>query len=140
MSKNLIDFDSDLEPPQGVTQTDIQKGSLPPTDVGWATFDDVTHRNTTTMPSTSSTNSVEGPMLQIPDLTSAPQIRFSNGKSLSFSPANHGSQLNQHYFSSVNTIEYNNTLLNRATSAPVHSQVSIVLLLEEHQLFRRDIF
>ncbi|KAG0518957.1 hypothetical protein BDA96_09G222400 [Sorghum bicolor] len=123
MSKNLIDFDSDLEPPQGVTQTDIQKGSLPPTDVGWATFDDVTHRNTTTMPSTSSTNSVEGPMLQIPDLTSAPQIRFSNGKSLSFSPANHGSQLNQHYFSSVNTIEYNNTLLNRATSAPVHSQL-----------------
>lgn len=133
MSKNLIDFDSDLEPPQG--QTDIQEGSLPPTDVGWATFDDVTPRKTTTMPSTSSTNSVEGPMLQIPDLTSAPQIRFSNAKSLSFSPANHGNQLNQHYFSPVNTTQYNNTLLNRATSAPVHSQVSVVLLLEEHQLF-----
>ncbi|CAD6271439.1 unnamed protein product [Miscanthus lutarioriparius] len=123
MSKNLIDFDSDLEPPQGVAQTDMQKGSLPATDVGWATFDDVAPRKTTTMPSTSSTNSVEGPMLQIPNLASAPQIRFSNTKSLSFSQANHGSQLNQHNFSPVNTIQYNDTLLNRATSAPVHSQL-----------------
>lgn len=130
MSKNLIDFDSDLEP-QGVAQTDMQKGSLPATDVGWATFDDVIPRKTTTMPSTSSTNSVEGPMLQIPDLASAQQIRFSNAKSLSFSQANHGSQLNQHNFSPVNTIQYNDTLLNRATSAPVHSQVSIILLLED---------
>lgn len=134
ISKNLIDFDSDLEPPQGVTQTDVQKGSVPPTDVGWAAFDDVNSRKTTTMPSTSSNNSVEGPMLQIHDLTSAPQIRFSNAKSLSFSPTNHGSQLNQHYLPPVNTIQYNNTLLNRATSAPVHSHVSIVLLLKEHQL------
>lgn len=123
MSKNLIDFDSDLEPPQGVAQTDMQKGSLPATDVGWATFDDVAPRKTTTMPSTSSTNSVEGPMLQIPNLASASQIRFSNAKSLSFSPANHGTQLNQHNFSPFNTIRYNDTLLNRATSAPVHSQL-----------------
>jgi len=137
MSKNLIDFDSELEPPQGVAQTDMQKGSLPATDVGWATFDDVAPRKTTTMLSTSSTNSVEGPMLQIPNLASAPQIRFSNTKSLSFSPTNHGSQLNQHNFSPVNTVQYNDTLLNRATSAPVHSQVSIVLLLEDTS-FSRD--
>ncbi|CAD6333073.1 unnamed protein product [Miscanthus lutarioriparius] len=123
MSKNLIDFDSELEPPQGVAQTDMQKGSLPATDVGWATFDDVAPRKTTTMLSTSSTNSVEGPMLQIPNLASASQIRFSNAKSLSFSPANHGTQLNQHNFSPVNTVQYNDTLLNRATSAPVHSQL-----------------
>ncbi|XP_066366736.1 probable ADP-ribosylation factor GTPase-activating protein AGD14 isoform X2 [Miscanthus floridulus] len=123
MSKNLIDFDSELEPPQGVAQTDMQKGSLPATDVGWATFDDVAPRKTTTMLSTSSTNSVEGPTLQIPNLASASQIRFSNAKSLSFSPANHGTQLNQHNFSPVNTIQYNDTLLNRATSAPVHSQL-----------------
>uniref|UniRef100_A0A804Q2E3 ADP-ribosylation factor GTPase-activating protein AGD14 n=2 Tax=Zea mays TaxID=4577 RepID=A0A804Q2E3_MAIZE len=122
MSKNLIDFDSDLEPPQGVAQTDIQKGSSPQTDVGWATFDDATSKKTTTMPSTSSTNFLEGPMLQIADLTSAPQIRFSNAKSLSFAPSNRGNQLNQQNFSPVNTTQYSNTLLNRATSAPVHSQ------------------
>lgn len=131
MSKNLIDFDSDLEPPQGVAQTDIQKGSSPQTDVGWATFDDATSTKTTTMPSTSSTNFLEGPMLQIADLTSAPQIRFSNAKSLSFAPSNRGNQLNQQNFSPVNTTQYSNTLLNRATSAPVHSQVSVVLLLED---------
>lgn len=122
MSKNLIDFDSDLEPPQGVAQTDIQKGSSPQTDVGWATFDDATSTKTTTMPSTSSTNFLEGPMLQIADLTSAPQIRFSNAKSLSFALSNLGNQLNQQNFSPVNTTQYSNTLLNRATSAPVHSQ------------------
>lgn len=130
MSKNLIDFDSDLEPPQGVAQTDIQKGSSPQTDVGWATFDGATSTKTTTMPSTSGTNFLEGPMLQIADLTSAPQIIFSNAKSLSFAPSNRGNQLNQQNFSPVNTTQYSNTLLNRATSA-LHSQVSVVLLLED---------
>ncbi|WVZ99374.1 hypothetical protein U9M48_044693, partial [Paspalum notatum var. saurae] len=44
--KNLIDFDSDLEPPQGVIQNEIQKdSSLPPTDVEWATFDVANHGN-----------------------------------------------------------------------------------------------
>ncbi|PWZ19138.1 hypothetical protein Zm00014a_015740 [Zea mays] len=128
MSKNLIDFDSELEPPQGVAQTDIQKGSSPQTDVGWATFDDATSRKTTTMPSTSSKIFLEGPMLHIADLTSAPQIRFSNAKSLSFAPSNCGNQLNQQNFSPVNTTQYSNTLLNRATSAPVHSQGSNMIV------------
>ncbi|KAJ1263798.1 hypothetical protein BS78_09G214300 [Paspalum vaginatum] len=124
LSKNLIDFNSDLETPQGVIQTEIQKdSSLPPTDVGWATFDVVTPKNTSTMPSTSSANSVEGLMLQIPDLASIPQIRFPTAKSLSFSQANHGSQQHQHYFSPVNNIHSNNPLFNRATSAPVNSQL-----------------
>ncbi|CAN6346059.1 unnamed protein product [Urochloa humidicola] len=123
VSKNLIDFDSDLEPPQGVAQTNIQKDSLPQTDVGWATFDVVTPEKTATMPSTSSTNSVDCPILQNPDLASTPQIRFPNAKSLSFSPASHGSQQHQHYFSPVNTIESNNTQLNITTSAPVNNQL-----------------
>lgn len=122
VSQNLIDFDSDLEAPQGVAQTGIQMDSLPPTDVGWATFDVATPKKTATMPSSFSTTAVEGPMLQIPDSASAPQIRFPNAP-LSFSPAKYGSQQHQHYLYPVNTIQYNNTLLNRATSAPVYSQV-----------------
>uniref|UniRef100_K3ZBY3 ADP-ribosylation factor GTPase-activating protein AGD14 n=1 Tax=Setaria italica TaxID=4555 RepID=K3ZBY3_SETIT len=104
VSKNLIDFNSDLEPPQGAAPTDTQKDSLPQTDVGWATFDVVAPKKTTAMPSTSSTNSVDCPMLQNPDLASTPQIRFPNAKSLSFPPANHGSQQHQHYISHMNTI------------------------------------
>ncbi|CAN6350365.1 unnamed protein product [Urochloa humidicola] len=130
VSKNLIDFDSDLEPPQGVAQTDIQKDFVPQTDVGWATFDVVTPPKTTTMPSTSSTNSVDCPLLQNPDLASTPQIRFPNAKSLSFSPANHGSKQHQHYISPVNTIQSNNTQLNRTTSAPVNSQLRRAVSLE----------
>ncbi|OEL20229.1 putative ADP-ribosylation factor GTPase-activating protein AGD14 [Dichanthelium oligosanthes] len=121
--KNLIDFDSDMEPSQGVAQIDIRKDSLPPTDVGWATFDVVTPKKTTNMPSTSSTNYVEVPMLRNPDLASASQIRFPNAKSLSISLVTHGSQQHQHYFSPANTIQSDNTPLNRTASAPVNSQL-----------------
>lgn len=124
VSKNLIDFDSDLEPPQVVVQTEIQKdSSLPPTDVGWATFDVDTPKITSTTPSTSTTSSVEGPMLQISDLASIPQVRFATAKSLSPSMANHGSQQHPHYSSLGNNMQSNNPLFNRATSAPVNSQL-----------------
>ncbi|KAL6610552.1 hypothetical protein ACP70R_040521 [Stipagrostis hirtigluma subsp. patula] len=127
VSKNLIDFDSDLEPPPGIVQTKIQKNPLPATDVGWATFDVVTPKKITTMPSTPSTNSLEGPMVQIPYSAFMPQSRFpavEAAKSLSFSLANHGSHQHQHYFSPVNSIQSNNQPLNRAsTSAPVDSQL-----------------
>uniref|UniRef100_A0A0A9AMV5 Uncharacterized protein n=1 Tax=Arundo donax TaxID=35708 RepID=A0A0A9AMV5_ARUDO len=125
-SENLIDFDSDLGPPQGVVQTEIQKNLLPQTEVGWATFDDATPKKTTTMPSTSSINSLEGTMLQIPNLASIPQSRYpivQTAKSLSFSLSNHGSQEHQHYFSPVNNIQSSNPPLNRATSAPADSQL-----------------
>ncbi|KAF8715698.1 hypothetical protein HU200_026640 [Digitaria exilis] len=121
MSQNLIDFDSDLEAPQGVAQTDTQD-SVPPTDVGWATFDVARPKKTITMPSIFNTVAVEGPKLHIPDLASAPQIRFPNAP-LSFPPAKYGSQQHQHFLYAVNTIQYNNTLLNRATSAPVYNQL-----------------
>ncbi|XP_062231984.1 UBA domain-containing protein 3-like isoform X2 [Phragmites australis] len=126
VSENLIDFDSDLEPPQDVVQTKIQKNPLPPTDIGWATFDVATPQNTTTMTSTFSTNSLEGSMLQIPNSASMPQSRLptvQTAKSLSFSLANHGSQQHQHYFSPVNNIQSSNPPLNRTTSAPVDSQL-----------------
>lgn len=127
ISKSLIDFDSDMEPHQGGVQTKMQKSSsLTSADVGWATFDVATPKNATTMPSISSTNSSEGPLLQLPNSVSAPQSSFptvQTAKSLSFPQPNHGGQQHQLYLSPVDNIQSNNPPLNRASSAPVNSQL-----------------
>uniref|UniRef100_A0A0D3GA64 Arf-GAP domain-containing protein n=1 Tax=Oryza barthii TaxID=65489 RepID=A0A0D3GA64_9ORYZ len=124
ISKSLIDFDSDFEPHQGFGQTEVQKSSPLP-DVGWATFDDTTPKNATAT-SISSTNSLNGPLVQILNSVSAPQISFptrQSTKSLSFSQANNGSQQNQFFFRPTDNIQSYSSPLNRANSAPVNSQL-----------------
>ncbi|KAL5202335.1 hypothetical protein ABZP36_013287 [Zizania latifolia] len=121
--KSLIDFDSDLEPRQGGAQIKMQKSSSLP-DVGWATFDVATPKKVTP-PSISSTKSLEGPLVDIPNSTSAPQNGFQikqNDRSLSFPQANHGHQ-NQLYLFPADNIQSYNSPLSRVNSAPVNSQL-----------------
>ncbi|XP_015692425.1 uncharacterized protein LOC102721646 isoform X2 [Oryza brachyantha] len=123
ISKSLIDFDSDFEPRQVGGQTKVQK-SLPLPDVGWATFDDTTPKKATAI-SSSSTNSLEGPLAQIPNSVSAPQSSFptsQNTKSLSFPQTHHGNQQNQPFFATADNIQSYSSPLNRANSVPVNSQ------------------